>query len=67
LICTVDCGTDHKKLLESLLDGRRSRFVICLTGERTVLNRRGRLGSVAEAALRCRLRYRAHAGRIDKV
>ena len=61
----MDRGCDRKKLLEPLLD-KHLRFVIRSTGERTVRDRRGRLRSVAEVALGCRLRHQAHVVRIDK-
>lgn len=64
-IWTMDRGCDRKKLLEPLLD-KGLRFVIRSTGERTVRDRRGRLRSVAEVALGCRLRHRARVVRIDK-
>ena len=64
-IWTVDRGGDRKKLLEPLLD-KGLRFVIRSTGERTVVDRRGRLRSVAEVALRCPLRHRARVVKIDK-
>ena len=64
-IWTMDRGCDRKKLLEPLLD-KHLRFVIRSTGERTVRDRRGRLRSVAEVALGCRLRHQACVVRIDK-
>jgi hypothetical protein len=64
-IWTVDRGGDRKKLLEPLLD-KGLRFVIRSTGERTVVDRRGRLRSVAELALSCPLRYQARVVKIDK-
>ncbi len=64
-IWTMDRGCDRKKLLEPLLD-KGLRFVIRSTGERTVVDRRGRLRSVAEVALRCPLRHRARVVKIDK-
>jgi hypothetical protein len=64
-IWTMDRGCDRKKLLEPLLD-KRLRFVIRATGERTVRDRRGRLRSVAEVALGCRLRHQARVVKIDK-
>jgi hypothetical protein len=64
-IWTMDRGCDRKKLLEPLLD-KGLRFVIRSTGERTVRDRRGRLRSVAEVALGCRLRHQARVVRIDK-
>ena len=57
-IWTVDRGGDRKKLLEPLLD-KGLRFVIRSTGERTVVDRRGRLRRVAEVALGCPLRHQA--------
>ena len=64
-IWTLDRGGDRKKLLEPLLD-KGLRFVIRSTGERTVMDRRGRLRSVAEVALGCPLRYQARVVKIDK-
>jgi hypothetical protein len=64
-ILTMDRGCDRKKLLEPLLD-KHLRFVIRSTGERTVIDRRGRTRSVAEVALGCRLRHQARVVRIDK-
>ena len=64
-IWTVDRGGDRKKLLEPLLD-KGLRFVIRSTGERTVVDRRGRLRSVAEVALGCPLRHQARVVKIDK-
>jgi hypothetical protein len=64
-IWTADRGGDHKKLLEPLLD-KGLRFVIRSTGERTVIDRRGRLRNVVEVALGCPLRYRARGVKIDK-
>ena len=64
-IWTVDRGGDRKKLLEPLLD-KGLRFVIRSTGERTVVDRRGRLRRVAEVALGCPLRHQARVVKIDK-
>jgi hypothetical protein len=64
-IWTMDRGCDRKKLLEPLLD-KHLLFVIRATGERAVLDRRGRTRSVAEVALSCRLRHQARVVRIDK-
>jgi hypothetical protein len=61
----VDRGGDRKKLLEPLLD-KGLRFVIRSAGHRTVIDRRGRLRSVAEVALGCPLRYQARVVKIDK-
>lgn len=63
-IWTMDRGGDRKKLLEPLLD-RGQRFVIRSTGQRTVIDRHGLLGSVAEVAGRCRLRYQARIIKIQ--
>jgi hypothetical protein len=64
-IWTMDRGCDRKKLLERLLD-KHLRFVIRSTGERAVIDRRGRARSVVEVALGCRLRHQARVVRIDK-
>jgi hypothetical protein len=64
-IWTVDRGGECKKLLEPLLD-KGLRFVIRSTGERTVVDRRGRLRSAAEVALGCPLRHQARVVKIDK-
>ena len=64
-IWTMDRGGDRKKLLEPLLD-KGLRFVIRSTGERTVIDRRGRPRRVAEVAVRCRLRHQARVVKIDK-
>jgi hypothetical protein len=63
-IWTIDRGGDRKKLLEPLLD-RSERFVIRSTGQRSVIDRRHLLGSVAEVAGRCRLCYRARIIKIQ--
>jgi hypothetical protein len=63
-IWTMDRGGDRKKLLEPLLD-RGQRFVIRSTGKRTVIDRRGLQGSVAEVAGRCRLRHQARIIKIQ--
>jgi len=57
-IWAIDRGGDRKKLLEPLLD-RGQRFVIRSTGQRSVIDRKGLQGIVAEVAGRCRLRYQA--------
>ena len=57
-IWAIDRGGDRKKLLEPLLD-RGQRFVIRSTGKRTVIDRKGLQGSVAEVAAQCRLRHQA--------
>jgi hypothetical protein len=64
-IWTMDRGCDRKKLLEPLLD-KHLRFVIRATGERAVLDRRGRTRSVTEVGIGCRLRHQARVVRIDK-
>ena len=63
-IWTIDRGGDRKKLLEPLLD-RGERFVIRSTGKRTVIDRKGLQGSVAEVAGRCRLRHQARIIKIQ--
>jgi hypothetical protein len=63
-IWAIDRGGDRKKLLEPLLE-RGQRFVIRSTGQRTVIDRRGLLGSVAEVAGRCRLRHQARIVKIQ--
>lgn len=63
-IWTMDRGGDRKKLLEPLL-GRGQRFVIRSAGQRTVIDRRGLQGSVAEVAGRCRLRHQARIIKIQ--
>jgi len=63
-IWTIDRGGDRKKLLEPLLD-RGQRFVIRSTGKRTVIDRKGLQGSVAEVAGRCRLRHQARIIKIQ--
>jgi len=63
-IWTIDRGGDRKKLLEPLLD-REQRFVIRSTGKRTVIDRKGLQGSVAEVAGRCRLRHQARIVKIQ--
>jgi hypothetical protein len=63
-IWTMDRGGDRKKLLEPLMD-RSQRFVIRSTGKRTVIDRKGLQGSVAEVAGRCRLRYQARIIKIQ--
>ena len=63
-IWVIDRGGDRKKLLEPLLE-RGQRFVIRSTGQRTVIDRRGLLGSVAEVAGRCRLRHQARIVKIQ--
>jgi len=62
-IRALDRGGDRKNLLEPLLD-RATRFVMRSTGQRTVIDRRGLLGSVTEVAGRCRL---PHPARIVKI
>ncbi|RPJ53062.1 MAG: hypothetical protein EHM23_31680 [Acidobacteria bacterium] len=63
-IWVIDRGGDRKKLLEPLLE-RGQRFVIRSTGQRTVIDQRGLLGSVAEVAGRCRLRHQARIVKIQ--
>ena len=63
-IWAIDRGGDRKKLLEPLLD-RGQRFVIRSTGKRTVIDRKGLQGSVAEVAGRCRLRHQARIIKIQ--
>jgi hypothetical protein len=63
-IWAIDRGGDRKKLLEPLLD-RAQRFVIRSTGKRTVIDRKGLQGSVAEVAGRCRLRHQARIIKIQ--
>jgi len=62
-IWAIDRGGDRKNLLEPLLD-RGESFVIRSLGKRSVIDRRGLAGSVAEVAGRCRLR---HPARIIKI
>ena len=62
-IWTMDRGCDRKKLLERLLD-KHLRFVIRSTGERAVIDRRGRARSVVEVALGCRLRHHHHDAKV---
>lgn len=57
-IWAIDRGGDRAEVLEPLLD-RGERFVIRSMGKRTVIDRRGLRGSVAEVAGRCRLRHQA--------
>jgi hypothetical protein len=64
-IWTMDRCGDRKKLLEPLLD-KGLRFVIRSTGERMVIDRRGRLRSIAEVAAACQLRHQARVVKIDK-
>ena len=64
-IWTMDRGCDRIKLLEPLLD-KHLHFVIRSTGERQVIDRRGRQRTIAEVALGCRLPYQASVVRIDK-
>ena len=61
----MDRGGARKRLLEPLLD-KGLRFIIRSTGERTVVDRHGRLRRVAEVAMGCPLRYQACAVKIDK-
>jgi hypothetical protein len=63
-IWVMDRGGDRKKLLEPLLD-RDQRFVVRSTGQRTVIDRKGLQGSVAEVAGRCRLRNQARLLKIQ--
>jgi hypothetical protein len=63
-IWAIDRGGDRKKLLEPLLD-RGQGFVIRSTGKRTVINRKGLQGSVAEVAGQCRLRHQARIIKIQ--
>jgi Transposase DDE domain len=63
-IWVLDRGGDRKRLLEPLLD-RTQRFVIRSTGRRTVIDRKGLQGSVAEVAGRCRLRHQARIIKIQ--
>lgn len=51
-------------MLEPLLE-RGVRFVIRSTGKRTVIDRRGLLGTVKEVAGGCRLRFTAQVIRIE--
>ena len=62
-IWAIDRGGDRKNLLEPLLD-REERFVIRSMGKRSVIDRRGLAGSVAEVAGRCRLRHHARIVKI---
>ena len=62
-IWAIDRGGDRKNLLEPLLD-RDERFVIRSMGKRSVIDRRGLAGSVAEVAGRCRLRHHARIVKI---
>ena len=64
-IWAMDRGGDRRSLLEPLLD-RGARFVIRSTGKRTVVDRHGLLGSVAEVAGRCRLRHQARIVKIQE-
>jgi hypothetical protein len=63
-IWVMDRGGDRKKLLEPLLD-RSQRFVVRSTGRRTVIDRKGLQGSVAEVAGGCRLRHQARIIKIQ--
>ena len=63
-IWTIDRGGDRRRLLEPLLN-RAARFVIRSAGTRTVVNRKGLKGSVAEVASRCRLPHQARVIRIQ--
>jgi hypothetical protein len=63
-IWVIDRGGDRKNLLEPLLN-RHQRFVIRSVGKRTVIDRKGLLGSVAEVAGRCRLRHQARIVKIQ--
>jgi hypothetical protein len=63
-IWVLDRGGDRRRLLEPLLE-RRQRFVIRSTGRRTVIDRKGLQGSVAEVAGRCRLRHQVRIVKIQ--
>ena len=63
-IWVMDRGGDRKRLLEPLLE-RGQRFVIRSTGRRTVIDRKGLQGSVAEVSGRCRLRRQARIIKIQ--
>jgi hypothetical protein len=63
-IWTVDRGGDRRQVLEPLLE-RGERFVIRSVGKRTVIDRKGLKGSVAEVGGRCRLRYPARVIKIE--
>ena len=64
-IWAMDRGGDRRHVLEPLLE-RGLRFVIRSTGKRTVIDRRGVLGTVKEVAGRCRLRFAARVIRIEE-
>jgi len=63
-IWTIDRGGDRKRLLEPLLE-REERFVIRSTGQRSVINRRGRKVTVHHLGACCRLRYQARVIKIE--
>jgi len=63
-IWAIDRGGDRKRLLEPLLE-RGERFVIRSTGQRSVINRRGRAVTVHHLGACCRLRYRARVIKIE--
>jgi len=63
-IWALDRGGDRRHLLEPLLE-RRLRFVVRLTGKRTVIDRRRLKGTVAEVAGRCRLSETARVIKIE--
>lgn len=63
-IWTMDRGGDRKKLLEPLLE-RQQRFVIRSTGQRMVVDRRGRRRTVHHVGACCRLRYPARVVRME--
>jgi hypothetical protein len=63
-IWTIDRGGDRKRLLEPLLE-RREGFVIRSTGQRSVINRRGRKVTIHHLGACCRLRYQARVIKIE--
>ena len=63
-IWTMDRGGDRRNVLEPLLE-RGLRFVIRSTGKRTVVDRRGWLGTVREVATLCRRPFAAQIIRIE--
>ena len=65
-IWTMDRGGDRRNVLEPLLE-RGLRFVIRSTGKRTVVDRRGWLGTVREVATLCRRPFAAQIIRVHQI